>query len=212
MGNCKIRDHSLQTLWCSALPFNYIKSYVINIMSITFKVMLCFLFLVDSCMFLLQYSLAYACLKLVNYSFFFWLPFYLSNNFGWKEAEADQLSIWYDVGGIIGMPVHIFFQSKELVTDTFLMGQEIWLQLKFYYLFHSHLFKTVLLVNNQNSLKMFIEWRTQPKTGLCFIGLSFLSSLLMDQFFCLGKGSGISLHATLLQTFHDISLALKLIV
>ncbi|XP_030071093.1 sugar phosphate exchanger 3 [Microcaecilia unicolor] len=50
----------------------------------------------------LLYSLAYACLKLVNYSFFFWLPFYLSNNFEWTEAEADQLSIWYDVGGIIG--------------------------------------------------------------------------------------------------------------
>ncbi|XP_007950953.1 sugar phosphate exchanger 3 [Orycteropus afer afer] len=48
------------------------------------------------------YSLAYACLKLVNYSFFFWLPFYLSKNFRWKEAEADQLSIWYDVGGIVG--------------------------------------------------------------------------------------------------------------
>uniref|UniRef100_A0A452HRH8 Sugar phosphate exchanger 3 n=1 Tax=Gopherus agassizii TaxID=38772 RepID=A0A452HRH8_9SAUR len=48
------------------------------------------------------YSLAYACLKLVNYSFFFWLPFYLSENFGWKEAEADRLSIWYDVGGIVG--------------------------------------------------------------------------------------------------------------
>ncbi|XP_069484922.1 sugar phosphate exchanger 3 isoform X2 [Ambystoma mexicanum] len=48
------------------------------------------------------YSLAYACLKLVNYSFFFWLPFYLSHKFQWKEAEADQLSIWYDVGGIIG--------------------------------------------------------------------------------------------------------------
>lgn len=50
----------------------------------------------------IPYSLAYACLKLVNYSFFFWLPFYLSNDFGWKEAEADKLSIWYDVGGIIG--------------------------------------------------------------------------------------------------------------
>ncbi|XP_056281107.1 sugar phosphate exchanger 3 isoform X1 [Pseudoliparis swirei] len=50
----------------------------------------------------LPYSLAYACLKLVNYSFFFWLPFYLSNNFGWKEAEADRLSVWYDVGGIVG--------------------------------------------------------------------------------------------------------------
>lgn len=54
------------------------------------------------CPLLLQYSLAYACLKLVNYSFFFWLPFYLSNNFGWKEAEADRLSVWYDVGGILG--------------------------------------------------------------------------------------------------------------
>ncbi|CAB1412357.1 unnamed protein product [Pleuronectes platessa] len=50
----------------------------------------------------LPYSLSYACLKLVNYSFFFWLPFYLSSNFGWKEAEADRLSVWYDVGGIIG--------------------------------------------------------------------------------------------------------------
>ncbi|XP_069048120.1 sugar phosphate exchanger 3 [Lepisosteus oculatus] len=50
----------------------------------------------------LLYSLAYACLKLVNYSFFFWLPFYLSNNFGWEEAESDRLSIWYDVGGIVG--------------------------------------------------------------------------------------------------------------
>ncbi|CAB1333729.1 unnamed protein product [Coregonus sp. 'balchen'] len=49
-----------------------------------------------------EYSLAYACLKLVNYSFFFWLPFYLSRNFGWKEAQADRLSVWYDVGGIIG--------------------------------------------------------------------------------------------------------------
>ncbi|KAJ8262039.1 hypothetical protein GJAV_G00161390 [Gymnothorax javanicus] len=50
----------------------------------------------------LPYSLAYACLKLVNYSFFFWLPFYLSRNFEWKEAQADRLSVWYDVGGIVG--------------------------------------------------------------------------------------------------------------
>lgn len=48
----------------------------------------CFDFVVDrsswfllSCIFLVpQYSLSYACLKLVNYSFFFWLPFYLSNS------------------------------------------------------------------------------------------------------------------------------------
>uniref|UniRef100_A0A8C5HUF5 Sugar phosphate exchanger 3 n=1 Tax=Gouania willdenowi TaxID=441366 RepID=A0A8C5HUF5_GOUWI len=63
----------------------------------------------------LPYSLAYACLKLVNYSFFFWLPFYLSNNYKWKEAEADRLSVWYDVGGIIGATV------QGLISD--LMGK-----------------------------------------------------------------------------------------
>ncbi|KHJ75235.1 transporter, major facilitator family protein, partial [Oesophagostomum dentatum] len=48
----------------------------------------------------LSYSLAYACLKLVNYGFFFWLPYYLHSNFGWSESDADALSAWYDVGGI----------------------------------------------------------------------------------------------------------------
>ncbi|VDK87309.1 unnamed protein product [Litomosoides sigmodontis] len=47
------------------------------------------------------YSLAYACLKMVNYSFFFWLPFYLHSHFGWKESVADELSTWYDIGGIV---------------------------------------------------------------------------------------------------------------
>lgn len=65
----------------------------------------CFCFVIP------QYSLAYACLKLVNYSFFFWLPFYLSNNFNWKEAEADRLSVWYDVGGIIGKAMSFIFSD-----------------------------------------------------------------------------------------------------
>ncbi|KHN75134.1 Sugar phosphate exchanger 3 [Toxocara canis] len=49
----------------------------------------------------ISYSLAYACLKLVNYSFFFWLPYYLHNHFGWPESLADALSAWYDWGGIV---------------------------------------------------------------------------------------------------------------
>lgn len=48
------------------------------------------------------YSLGYACIKLVNYAFFFWLPYYLTNNFGWSDSLADTMSTWYDVGGIIG--------------------------------------------------------------------------------------------------------------
>jgi len=39
---------------------------------------------------------------MINYSFLFWLPFYLSNKFGWEESAADEISIWYDVGGIFG--------------------------------------------------------------------------------------------------------------
>ncbi|CAF1225994.1 unnamed protein product [Rotaria sordida] len=49
-----------------------------------------------------MYSLCYAGLKLVNYSFFFWLPFYLHAKFRWQESDADLLSTLYDVGGIIG--------------------------------------------------------------------------------------------------------------
>lgn len=48
-----------------------------------------------------QYSLAYACLKLVNYGFFFWLPYYLHAGLHWPESYADSLSTWYDVGGIV---------------------------------------------------------------------------------------------------------------
>jgi len=50
----------------------------------------------------IMYSLCYAFLKMVNYSFLFWLPFYLSNKFHWSETSADQISIWYDVGSIVG--------------------------------------------------------------------------------------------------------------
>ncbi|KAL9959924.1 hypothetical protein ACROYT_G033300 [Oculina patagonica] len=50
----------------------------------------------------IPYSLSYACLKLVNYSFFFWLPYYLSNKFGWKDTVADKISTFYDIGGIVG--------------------------------------------------------------------------------------------------------------
>ncbi|XP_033648104.1 sugar phosphate exchanger 3-like [Asterias rubens] len=48
------------------------------------------------------FALSYACLKMVNYAFFFWLPYYLSDNFLWSEVEADQMSMFYDIGGLIG--------------------------------------------------------------------------------------------------------------
>lgn len=48
------------------------------------------------------YALSYACLKMVNYSFFFWLPTYLSQSLLWDDKLSDQLSNFYDLGGILG--------------------------------------------------------------------------------------------------------------
>ncbi|VDM58480.1 unnamed protein product, partial [Angiostrongylus costaricensis] len=48
------------------------------------------------------YCLCNVCLKLVNYAFFFWLPLYLTETYHWKEYQADEISTFYDVGGIVG--------------------------------------------------------------------------------------------------------------
>ena len=50
----------------------------------------------------LLYALSYACLKMVNYSFFFWLPTYLSQGLHWDDKLSDRLSNFYDIGGILG--------------------------------------------------------------------------------------------------------------
>ena len=63
-----------------------------------------------------QYSLSYAFLKLVNFSFFFWLPYYLTSQYGWEEKSADEVSTFYDIGGILGKMEGRFcfcFQQKR---------------------------------------------------------------------------------------------------
>lgn len=36
-----------------------------------------------------QYCLCNACLKLVNYAFFFWLPLYLTEAYHWEESRVE---------------------------------------------------------------------------------------------------------------------------
>lgn len=60
----------------------------------------------------LAYCICNACLKLVNYAFFFWLPLYLTDAYHWEESQADQLSIWYDFGGIIGSVIGGYITDK----------------------------------------------------------------------------------------------------
>jgi len=49
-----------------------------------------------------SYALSFFALKLVNYSFFFWLPYFLHNQYRWSDSTANVLSTWFDVGGIVG--------------------------------------------------------------------------------------------------------------
>ncbi|KAK7508600.1 hypothetical protein BaRGS_00000166 [Batillaria attramentaria] len=60
----------------------------------------------------IPYALACAFVKMVNYSFFFWLPFYLTRAYSLPETTADRLSIWYDVGAIFGSTMAGFLSDR----------------------------------------------------------------------------------------------------
>ncbi|UYV70604.1 SLC37A3 [Cordylochernes scorpioides] len=50
----------------------------------------------------IAYAIGFACLKFVNYSFFFWLPYYLHDVYNWTDTKSDFFSMFYDLGGIFG--------------------------------------------------------------------------------------------------------------
>ncbi|OQS02958.1 sugar phosphate exchanger [Thraustotheca clavata] len=50
----------------------------------------------------MPYAFAYACIKSVSYSLFFWLPYYLTVVFSMENSKANFYSILYDVGAISG--------------------------------------------------------------------------------------------------------------
>ena len=50
----------------------------------------------------IRYALTNACVKTVSYSFFMWLPTYLSQGLRWSDKQSSSLSNCFDVGGVIG--------------------------------------------------------------------------------------------------------------
>lgn len=66
------------------------------------------------------YSLSHACIKLVNYSLFFWLPLYLTQYLKFSSDLSALLSTMYDVGGIIGGILSTLLSTD--LTDTAVGG------------------------------------------------------------------------------------------
>ena len=60
-----------------------------------------------------SYGGAYFFIKLIRYSFLFWLPYYLHTALGLPEAQAGYLSIAFEVGGVAGS-IGIGFASDRL--------------------------------------------------------------------------------------------------
>ena len=59
----------------------------------------------------LPYALCYACLKGVNYAFFFWLPTLLSGT-GMSSTQSDLFSMLFDAGQILGGTLSGHFSDK----------------------------------------------------------------------------------------------------
>src|SRR2546430_837932 len=58
---------------------------------------------------------AYFCLKLIRYSIFFWLPYYLSKVLGYPEDVAGYRSVSFTVGGVLGSIVVGLIDRKSVV-------------------------------------------------------------------------------------------------
>lgn len=50
----------------------------------------------------MRIAFAHSTIKLVNYTAFFWFPYYLHTQIGLSEAYADNISTLYDIGSVFG--------------------------------------------------------------------------------------------------------------
>lgn len=68
----------------------------------------------------LDYSLIYGCVKLLQYSFLMWLPFFIYNKLQLPEYTGGVLASLFDVGGIIGS-IAIGWASDKLSNRAYIL-------------------------------------------------------------------------------------------
>lgn len=49
-----------------------------------------------------SYGASYFCIKLIRYSFLFWLPYYLEKRLNYPRSDAGYLSTSFEIGGVFG--------------------------------------------------------------------------------------------------------------
>jgi sugar phosphate permease len=74
------------------------------------------------------FGVSYFAIKLIRYSLLFWLPYYLADSLGYREADAGYVSVAFEVGGTagvigIGLVTHrMMHVSRSLLSAGTLVG------------------------------------------------------------------------------------------
>jgi len=63
-------------------------------------------------------AVCYGCIKMLNYGFFMWLPFYLKVVFGMQMTQISILATLYDLGGVLGSIVSGYISDLTMKRST----------------------------------------------------------------------------------------------
>ena len=103
---------------------------------------------------------AYFCLKLIRYSIFFWLPYYLSKVLGYPEDVAGYRSVSFTVGGVLGSIV------VGLISDRYFPGRRRLISS----LMCAALAGALLLYTRVAPLSMTLNFASMALIGFCLFG------------------------------------------
>ena len=103
---------------------------------------------------------AYFCLKLIRYSIFFWLPFYLKTVLHYSESAAGYRSVSFTVGGVVGSVV------VGLISDRYFPGRRRIISS----IMCAALAAALLLYTHVAPLGMTINFVSMALIGFCLFG------------------------------------------
>ncbi|XP_071449152.1 uncharacterized protein [Hetaerina americana] len=74
-----------------------------------------------------ELSVAMACMKLVRYTMYLWLPVYLVQSLNYSTADAGMYSIVFDIGGVLGSIILGIAADRVASTESYRALLHIWM-------------------------------------------------------------------------------------